>query len=83
MKKFNWEKWPKYNPLKLQSDTMKLVIQVNGKVRANVSLSKSLNKEKVLSKCKELDNVSKYLQDNEIIKEIYVPEKIVNILATR
>ena len=75
------EKWPKYNPLKLQSDEMKLVIQVNGKVRANVSLSKSLDKEEVLSKCKELDNVSKYLQDNEIIKEIYVPEKIVNIVV--
>jgi len=75
------EKWPKYNPLKLQSDEMKLVVQVNGKVRANVSLSKSLDKEEVLSKCKELDNVSKYLQDNQIIKEIYVPEKIVNIVV--
>ena len=42
-------------------------------------LSKSLDKEEVLSKCKELDNVSKYLQDNEIIKEIYVQKRLLTL----
>ena len=75
------EKWPKYNPLKLQSDEMKLVVQVNGKVRANISLPKNSTKDDVLLKCKELENVSKYLINTDLIKEIYVPEKIVNIVV--
>ena len=75
------EKWPKYNPLKLQSDEMKLVVQVNGKVRANISLPKNSTKDDVLLNCKELENVSKYLINTDLIKEIYVPEKIVNIVV--
>ena len=73
--------WPKYNPLKLQSDEMKLVVQVNGKVRANITMDKNLNKDDILNRCKDLENVSKYLNESEIIKEIYVPEKIVNIVV--
>lgn len=75
------ESWPKYNPLKLEKDEMNVVIQVNGKVRANISLPKGLDKDEVLKQCKQLDNVTKYLDGNELIKEIYVPEKIVNFVV--
>ena len=75
------ESWPKYNPLKLQKDEMNIVIQVNGKVRANISMPKGLDKDDILNQCKELDNVAKYLDQNELIKEIYVPEKIVNFVV--
>ena len=60
---------------------MNIVIQVNGKVRANISMSKGLDKDDVLSQCKELDNVAKYLDGHTLIKEIYVPEKIVNFVV--
>ncbi len=73
--------FPKYNPLKLQKDEMNIVIQVNGKVRANLSISKNMDKDTVLDKCKELENVKKYLDEKELIKEIYVPEKIVNFVV--
>ena len=75
------EPWPKHNPLKLQKDEMNIVIQVNGKVRANISLQKGLDKDNILNQCKELDNVAKYLDGNQLIKEIYVPEKIVNFVV--
>ena len=73
--------FPKYNPLKLQKDEMNIVIQVNGKVRANLSIPKNVDKDTVLDKCKELENVKKYLDEKELIKEIYVPEKIVNFVV--
>jgi hypothetical protein len=40
-----------------------------------------LDKNDILNQCKELDNVAKYLDGNELIKEIYVPEKIVNFVV--
>tara|TARA_Y100001936_G_scaffold57875_1_gene57078 strand:+ start:98 stop:2482 length:2385 start_codon:yes stop_codon:yes gene_type:complete len=75
------ESWPKYNPLKLQKDEMNIVIQVNGKVRANIALSKSLDKDEVLDQCRQIENVAKYLDGSQLIKEIYVPEKIVNFVV--
>ena len=75
------ESWPKYNSLKLQKDEINIVIQVNGKVRANISLPKGLDKGNILNQCKKLDNIVKYLDGNELIKEIYVPEKIVNFVV--
>ena len=75
------ESWPKYNPLKLQKDEMNIVVQVNGKLRANISLQKGLDKDEIISQCKQIDNVSKYLDGNELIKEIYVPEKLVNLVV--
>ena len=60
---------------------MNIVIQVNGKVRANLSLARALEKKEILKKCSELDNVSKYLDGNDIIKEIYVPGKLVSFVV--
>jgi len=77
------ESWPKYNPLKLQKDEMNIVIQVNGKVRANMALSKSLDKDEVLDQCRQIENVAKYLDGSQLIKEIYVPEKIVNFVVKK
>ena len=44
-------------------------------------IQKGLDKERVLSKSKLLPNISKYLDDSEIIKEIYVPEKLINFVV--
>ena len=77
------ESWPKHNPLKLQKDEMNIVIQVNGKVRANIALSKNLNKNEVLDQCRQIENVAKYLDGSQLIKEIYVHDKIVNFVVKK
>ena len=72
--------WPKYNQEFLEKDNIKLAIQVNGKLRATIEVSKTIDKEELLTNCKNHPNVNKFLTDREIIKVIYVPGKIVNFV---
>ena len=60
---------------------MTIIIQVNGKLRANFEIEKDQSKDKVLNQAKGLDKIQKYLEDSELIKEIYVPNKIVNFVV--
>ncbi|WLP85318.1 class I tRNA ligase family protein [Mycoplasma seminis] len=53
-------------------------ITVNGKVRGELSISKNAPKEEVITKAKEV--VNKWIENKEIIKEIFVPNKIVNLV---
>ena len=53
--------------------------QVNGKLRATLDVSKDIDKTELIDECKNHPNVIKFILDKEIIREIYVPGKIVNI----
>ena len=72
------QKWPEYDEAKTVEDVIEIPVQVNGKMRGTVSVSREASKEEVLSKAKEL--VADKLTGN-LIKEIYVPGKIVNLVA--
>jgi leucyl-tRNA synthetase len=65
----------------LQEDEATFVIQVNGKVRARVVLPKDETKESLLALAKEDAHVQKYLSQGKIIKTIFVPEKLLNIVV--
>lgn len=73
--------WPKYDPQLLVEDTAVLAIQVNGKLRGQVRVDVAEEKDAVLAKAKAVDNVSKYLEGKEIVKEIYVPGKLVSLVV--
>lgn len=75
--------WPELKEEYLISDTQLYPIQVNGKVRGeiNVPREKAMDKEYVLSEAKSEDKVKKYLEKGDIVKEIFVPERIVNIVV--
>ena len=75
-----YEKWPEYDPSKLKEDKIKLPVSVNGKLRGNIEIDENLSKEEILKLAKQEENVSKYLDNHEIVKEIYVPNKILNIV---
>ncbi len=60
-------------------DTITLAITINGKKRDEIEVDKSLSKDEILSLAK--DKASKWLEDKEIIKEIYVPNKLINLVA--
>ena len=74
------ESWPSYDESKLSKNTMNISIQVNGKLRGNIEVSTSLDKDEILLQAKNYNNVKKHIENKEIIKEIYVPTKIVNLV---
>lgn len=75
------ESWPKYDEAKTKDDTLLIVVQINGKLRAKLEMDASSSKEEILSRAKSDETVKKWIQDKEIVKEIVVPGKLVNIVV--
>ena len=71
--------WPKYDESQIKTDTIVLAMQINGRLRGQLTISASAAKEEVLAQAK--DELAKWLEGNEIVKEIYVPGKIINIVV--
>ena len=74
-------KWPTYNEAKLVDSIVTIAVQVNGKLRGSMEVPNGTNNEELIRLAKELENVQKHLIDKEIIKEIVVPNKIVNLVV--
>jgi len=74
-----YSKWPKYDEAKTVEDTFNLPIQVNGKLRSSIDIAMNLPEEEV----KEIAHkqVASYIEGKEIVKEIYVKNKIYNIVV--
>ncbi|MEE8341527.1 MAG: class I tRNA ligase family protein, partial [Candidatus Neomarinimicrobiota bacterium] len=77
----SYKPWPKYEEKFLKRKTILIPIQVNGKVRDTIEIDLDQSKEVVLSNAKKCNNIVKYLKDSELIKEIYVPSKIINFVV--
>ena len=75
------EKWPEYDDSKTVDDTVKIAVQVNGKLRATIEISKTISKEDALAQAKKEPKVFESINGKDIVKEIYVPAKIVNIVV--
>lgn len=71
--------WPAFDPKLLKSDTMTIVVQVNGKLRASLEVDAKASKEEILTLAKAQENVQKYIEGG-IKKEIYVPGKLVSFV---
>jgi leucyl-tRNA synthetase len=77
-----WEQpWPTAEEAMLASDTVTLVVQVNGKLRARIEAPAEGSKDELLALAKANENVSKYLDGKAIVKEIVVPGKLVNLVV--
>jgi leucyl-tRNA synthetase len=72
--------WPTYDAAYLQTQTVTVVVQVNGKVRGELRVSTDASKEEILKSAKEVENVRKYLTGT-VRKEVYVPGKLVNLVV--
>lgn len=70
--------WPEYDLDKMKENEIEMPVQINGKVRATITVAVDENKESVLSKAKE--SIADKIDGKSIIKEIYVPKKIINIV---
>ena len=73
--------WPILDESKIKVNKSKIVIQVNGKLRDLLEFDVVPNKEEIIKIAKSSDKVIKFIEGKEIIKEIYVPNKIVNIVV--
>lgn len=73
--------WPEFDPSKLIEDTIKIVFQVNGKYRADQLLPADIGKEDAIAAAKAHQKVLPHVEGKSIKREIYVPGKIVNLVA--
>ena len=72
------EAWPTYDENEMKDDEVEIALQVNGKIKATLSVAADASKEDVLAKAKEV--LADKIEGN-IVKEIYVPGRIVNIVV--
>ncbi len=73
--------WPSYDEDKTRDVEKEIGVQVNGKVRASIRLAVDCPREEALSRGKAEPNVARYLDGKTIVKEIYVPGRILNIVV--
>ena len=73
--------WPKWNEEFLKTSEIQIVVQVNGKLRGKIKVSTELEKQQILEKAKQEENVAKFLADKEIVKEVFVPGKLINFVV--
>ncbi len=73
-------KWPKYDELIIEEDFVNIVIQINGKKRGLIKTKKDIEENEVLENIKKENNIMKYLNNLEIKKKIYIPNKLINII---
>ena len=73
--------WPEFDESRIGTSEMKIIFQVNGKLRGEGSFPETATKEEILAAAKESPRVKAQLEDKTLRKEIYVQGKIVNLVA--
>ena len=73
--------WPKYDEAKTIESTYEMVVQVNGKIRGKILVSSDISNEEMIRLAKEIENVKAFIYGKEVVKEIVVPKKLVNIVV--
>jgi leucyl-tRNA synthetase len=77
-----WEQpWPEADPALLVSDTVTLVVQVNGKLRDRIEAPAEASKDELLQLARESEKVARHIDGQQIVKEIVVPGKLVNLVV--
>ena len=77
------ERWPLYDPSLIESRSVKMMVQVNGKLRGNLLLPKNTSKEEAVKKAKGIEKIRRYLEGKEIKRTVFVPDKIINLVTTQ
>ncbi len=72
--------WPVYDKKLIKDETINLVVQINGKLRATLNVTADITEAEALTLAQENEIVKKWLDGQEIIKKIFVPGKLLNIV---
>ena len=76
-----YESWPTYDESKLTSDSLNLVVQVNGKLRDKIEVAVDADNETIIATALASEKVKAFTDGHEVIKTIVVPKKLVNIVV--
>ena len=79
-KSVHLEKWPQYNKNFIKEKNFELIIQINGKMRAAISVPRGISKEGVEKEALSLEKVKNLISGKEIKKVIFVPNKLINFV---
>ena len=74
-------KWPSYDESKCKDDTVEIAVQVNGKIRDKIMVPVDIEQNGAIALAKESEKVKPFIDGKNIIKEIYVKGKLINIVA--
>lgn len=77
----NEAEWPKYDEAKCADSTVEIVVQVNGKIKARISVAADISAPDAIAAAKADGAVTAAIEGKSIIKELYVPKKLVNIVV--
>ena len=73
--------WPQYDPAKCVEDTVEIAVQVCGKIRARITIGANDDAATVLAAAKAQERIAEEIEGKTIVKELYVPGKLVNIVV--
>ncbi len=73
--------WPAFDPEKLIEAEVTIAVQVNGKLRASIQVARDTDEATVLGIARGEPNLEKWLNDKDIVKVVYVPNRVLNIVA--
>ena len=72
--------WPKWDKKKIVDEKIKIAIQVNGKVRSEIIISKDMTEDQIKKIALKDTNIIIWISEKEVKKVIYVPLRIINIV---
>jgi leucyl-tRNA synthetase len=73
--------WPNYDENLILSDKLKLAVQINGKRRSEIEVDVNMEEKDIKQFAKSDSKIIRYLEDKEILKEIYVSGRLVNLVV--
>lgn len=73
--------WPKVDPSALVVDSYEMAVQINGKVRASLTVPASMDKDAIAEQAKTLPELAKYLHEKTVVKTIVIPKRIINLVV--
>ena len=73
--------WPDYEPMMCQDDEVTFAIQISGKLRAAMTFANGVAKEEVIEAALANPDVAKWLEGKKVVREVFVPNKLLNIVA--
>ena len=77
----NEAEWPTYDEAKCADSTVQIAVQVNGKIKARIDIPADISADDAIAQAKQNDAVVSAIGGGTVIKELYVPKKLVNIVV--
>ncbi|HEX8242218.1 MAG TPA: class I tRNA ligase family protein, partial [Longimicrobium sp.] len=78
---FRTARWPEYDPARAVADTVEFVVQVNGKLRARMPMTRGITEDAARDAALADENVRKFIDGKQVRKTIFVPDRLLNLVV--